>query len=126
MPISYRIDTEKRMVLTKASGTLTDEDVLALKARLTRDPDFVPGMRELSDCRGIERLAVTSAGVRAMVQQDQQQARAGGPHKLALVLSRDVAFGMARMYQSLAESNEQNHVGVFRDIDEARAWLESA
>jgi hypothetical protein len=32
---------------------------------------------------------------------------------------------MARMYQSLTESNEQNHVGVFRDIDEAKAWLES-
>ncbi len=124
MPISYHIDVERRLVLTRASGTLTDADVLALKTRLTQDPDFVPGMRELSDCRGIERLDVTPAGVRAMVQQDQRQG-ADGPHRLALVLSKDVAFGMARMYQSLAGSNEQDHVGVFRDIDEAKAWLES-
>ncbi len=57
--------------------------------------------------------------------RSRRQEGADGPHKLALVLSRDVAFGMARMYQSLTESNEQNHVGVFRDIDEAKAWLES-
>ncbi len=124
MPVSYTIDVQSSLVLTRASGTLTDDDVIQLKARLVRDPDFKPGMRELSDIRNIDHLDVTPAGVRAMVLQDKEDASQVASHKLALVLSEDVAYGMARMYQTLTESNMEN-VGVFRDIEEARAWLQS-
>ncbi len=34
----------------------------------------------------------------------------------------DVAFGTARMYQMLTEAHVKN-IGVFRDIEEAKAWL---
>lgn len=124
MPISYRIDAGRSLVLTAASGTLTDEDVLALKERLARDPAFSPDMKELSDCRGIERLDVTPAGIRAMVEQDESDSDGAATHKLALVLSTDVAYGMARIYQSLSEVHDNENVGVFRDLDEAKAWLE--
>ena len=56
MPISYEIDSVRRLVLATATGVLTDEDVLQHKQRLAKDPDFRPGMRELSDVRAIERL----------------------------------------------------------------------
>lgn len=124
MPISYRIDVERNLVLTTASGTLTDDDVLQFKARLVRDPDFRPGMKELSDIRNITRLDVTAAGIRAMVEQDQRDRAVVASHRLALVVSKDLDFGMARMYQTLTESTMKN-VGVFRDIDKANAWLQS-
>lgn len=123
MPISYVIDPERHLVLTTASGTLTDDEVIQFKDRLVRDPGFTPGMSELSDVRGVDRLEVTSAGVRAMVQQDEEAATHVASHKLALVVSQDVAYGMARMYQTLTESH-MKHMGIFRDIDEARAWLQ--
>jgi hypothetical protein len=124
MPISYRIDPERNLVLTTASGILTDDDVLQHKAHLVQDPAFQPGMKELSDIRGIDRLEVTPAGVRAMVQQDERDGARVASHQLALVLSKDVAYGMARMYQTLAES-KMGSVGVFRDAAEAIAWLQS-
>ena len=124
MPISYRIDVERNLVLTTASGTLTDDDVLQLKARLVRDPDFRPGMKELSDIRNITRLDVTADGIQAMVEQDQRDRAVVASHRLALVVSKDLDFGMARMYQTLTESTMKN-VGVFRDIDKANAWLQS-
>ena len=123
MPISYRIDLERNLALTTASGTLTDDDVLQLKARLLRDPDFKPGMKELSDIRSIDRLDVTPAGVRAVVQQDKRDRAHVASHKLALVLATEVAFGLVRMYQILTQSTMEN-VGVFRNIDEANAWLQ--
>ncbi len=95
MPISYVIDAGRNLVLTTASGTLTDDDVLGLKGRLVRDPDFKTGMNELSDIRSIDHLDVTPAGVRAMVQRDERDAARVGSHKLALVLSKEVAYGMA-------------------------------
>lgn len=123
MPISYRIDVERNLVLTTASGTLTDDDIVQHKARLVRDPDFNSAMKELSDIRGIDQLDVTPGGVAAMVQQDIRDSAAVASHKLALVVSKEVAYGMARMYQTLTKSNIEA-VGVFRDIDEARAWLQ--
>jgi hypothetical protein len=123
MPISYRIDVERNLVLTTASGRLTDDDILQLKARLVRDPAFTPGMKELADIRNIDGLDVTPAGIQAMVQQDRNDSAHLASHKLAIVLSDDVAFGMARMYQTRTESSMGN-VGVFRDIEEARTWLQ--
>jgi hypothetical protein len=63
MPISYRIDDARGLVLTTATGALTDADILDLKARLASDPWWSPGMQELADVRGIDRLEVTTEGV---------------------------------------------------------------
>lgn len=123
MPISYRIDVEHCLILTTASGTLTDDDIVQHKARIVQDPDFRPGMKELSDIRGVDQLNVTPAGIMEMVNQDAKDSTTVGSHQLALVVSKEVAFGMARMYQSLTKPNIET-VGVFRDIDEARVWLQ--
>jgi hypothetical protein len=79
-------------------------------------------MRELSDIRGIDRLEVTTEGVDRMVQHDERHAPEVRAHRLAIVASQDIVYGMARMYQSLTEQTVAN-VRIFRDIEEARAWL---
>ncbi len=123
MPISYRIDEEKGLVLTTATGALTDSDILQLKASLLADPRWKPGMRELSDVRAIDRLEVTTDGVTQMMLQDTGAAAALASYRLAIVVSHQVVYGMARMYQMLTEHNVPN-VRVFRDIEEAKRWLE--
>jgi hypothetical protein len=122
MPISYKIDEDRGLVLTTATGTLTDADILSLKALLAADPRWRPGMRELSDVRGVERLDVTTAGVRQMAAWDAAADPAIGQYRLAIVASRDHVFGMARMYEMLTDQSVPG-VSVFRDIDEAIRWL---
>lgn len=119
--MSYQIDVDRRLVMTKAWGILTDGDILAHKEGLLNDPAFGPGMSELSDVRAIERLDVTTAGVRAMVNHDTANATRQSGHRLAVVVASDPVFGMARMYQLMGD--QEHKVGVFRTIDEARAWL---
>lgn len=120
--VTYRIDSECGVVLTTATGVLTEEDLLTHKHALRRDPDFRPGMVELSDVRGIERLQLTSDGVRRLVADDESDAGRMSSHKLAIVVSREVVFGMARMYGTLTQEHLPN-LGVFRDMEEAKAWL---
>lgn len=122
MAITYRIDPRLRIILTTAHGILTDDELLAHKQRLVRDPAFEPDMVELSDVRGVDELAVTPEGIRRFVEQDREDADRFGDYKLAIVASQDVVFGMARMYATLTEANLST-VGVFRDMEEARAWL---
>lgn len=122
MPISYRIDPERNFVFTTASGILTDDDILDLKRRLTADPEFRAGMRELSDVRAVTDLRVTAQGVRSMVDEDAKQSSTLHSYKLAIVAGKDSVFGMARMYQMLTEGNLP-HVAVFRDYETAARWL---
>lgn len=122
MPIAYRIDSERQRIFTQAWGVLTDADLLAHKGRLLRDAAFDPRMPQLSDIRGIERLEVTAAGVRAMVAHDAAHSARRAGHRMALVVPTDEAFGMARMYELMGQ-REDNGVGVFRTMSEAEAWL---
>ena len=121
MPIDYRIDPERRLILTHAWGVLTDADLLAHKERLLGDPALDPSLPELSDIRGIDRLDVTQAGVAAMVRHDAVHAARRPGHRMALVVPTGVTYGMARMYQSMGQGEEG--VGVFRTLEEAEAWL---
>jgi hypothetical protein len=120
--MSYRIDSDRRVVLTKAWGVLTDQDILNHKARLLSDPAIEPGTVQLSDVRGVERLEVTPAGIRAMVRHDTANAGRLPGHRLALVANADLVFGMARMYQQTG-SHDDGGVGVFRTMEEAETWL---
>lgn len=120
MPIRYRIDPKRGLVLTTATGVLTDDELLAHKRKLRADPDFRPDMCELSDVRQVTRLEVTPQGVQQFVEQDKSSEQPN--YRLAIVARADVVFGMARMYQTLTEKSG-TQVGVFRDLETAEAWL---
>ena len=46
--------------------------------------------------------------------------------RTALVVNRDLSFGLSRMYETLSEVKEHPiHHRVFRDMDKALAWLTS-
>jgi hypothetical protein len=79
-------------------------------------------MKELSDVRAVEQLQVTVDGVRRLVALDKVQSADLVDYQLAIVVSADLVFGMARMYETLTEDSVQD-VGVFRDMEEAKAWL---
>ena len=123
MPISYRIDSQQCVIWTTITGVLTDEDIISHKKALVQDPAFKPGMKELSDVRGVERLQVTDAGIRRFVAQDACDSSCLQGHRLAIVVSSDFVFGTARMYEALTQANPID-VMVFRDIDKTKAWLE--
>ena len=122
MAITYHIDAPRGLVLTTASGVLTDEELLDHKRRLVEDPHFTPGMKELSDVRGVDKLNVTPEGIGQMVALDKLHAPRLGDYRLAILASEDFVFGTARMYQMLTEDSLEG-VRVFRDRAEAEEWL---
>lgn len=122
MPITYSIDNKRGVVLTTASGVLTDDELLNHKRQVTSDPNFKPGLVELSDIREITELTVTTEGIRGFVRQDAADAERLEDFKLAIVASEDVVFGMGRMYQTMTGGNFSN-VRIFRHMDEAKEWL---
>lgn len=122
MPISYEINKEEELIYTTASGSLDDADIAGFKQKLLSDPDYSPGMKELSDLRAVDEFRVTIAGISRFAGMDEESVEMVKEHRLAIVATEDVIFGMARMYQLQTEKAKPN-VQIFRDLQPAREWL---
>ncbi|MCR9092847.1 MAG: hypothetical protein NXI30_01395 [bacterium] len=123
MPMTYSIDVDEKLVYIVGHGRLTDEEMVDCVRDLRSDPMLQPDMNVFSDMRAIE-MGFTPSGIRkmldVMVATEDRRSEAWA----ALVVARDVTFGMARMLQSRAREHVAPHIEVFRDVEKARDWLE--
>ncbi len=125
MPIEYRIDHERRIVLARGHGVLVDADVFGYQREVWSRPDVV-GYDELIDMSGVERIEVPSAHrVEDLARLAAAMDPPPGPSKFAIVASDDVSFGLGRMFQAYREMDPRStkQVEVFRTMDEALTWI---
>jgi hypothetical protein len=124
MSIRIRIEPDARLRQAVLEGTVGDDDLVDAYAAVLGDPDFDPTLNDLVDARGVRRIDVTPAGIRRLADVIQQVDRLALPTKIAVVVSDDDAFEVARMYESLrAAQHAPAEHRVFRDMAEAREWL---
>ena len=100
------------------SGAVTLDEALAHHESLRSDPDFEPHLCQLSDARGVTS-AVTSEGV----QEIARKSPFGAGSRRAIVVDSDLVYGVSRIYQARADQ-VGSEVRVFREIDEALAWID--
>lgn len=120
MAISYEIDKERRIVLCTASDVCTAQDALSLHEQIQSDPAFDPSFSQLMDFTPAVQGDIAANEVRTLA--------GSGPFSLAsrraFVTNSLLGFGFSRMFQLVSGSRGQR-VRVFRDRDEALAWLQS-
>jgi hypothetical protein len=123
MPFQFEIDTAANIVRETWTGNVTLAELKDSSRKEWAHPDFHPDMHMLSDFRScvVEISTEQMWGfVSFMSQQDTK-----GRH--ALVVSREVGFGLARMYSSISEGLTHNadKLQVFYEYADAEAWLKS-
>ena len=118
MPAKYRIDVARRLVLSRAWGVFTAQDLYDHYNSLAADPAFDPGFSQLVDLRDVERVDMEPSVIR---RHALEYLFSSGTQR-ALVTSSDVEYHLARMYKTFAEYVPQN-VRVFRDMHDAEQWL---
>jgi hypothetical protein len=99
-------------------GAVTDRELLAHVRALTADPRFARNFRQPADRRDVTDVQVTASTIREMVRLNPFGAGA----RRALVITSDVVFGMARMYQILRDES-LDELQIFRKMDDALQWL---
>jgi hypothetical protein len=119
MPVSYIVDAARRAVLTTMTDVVTVSDLEAFVATLGADPRFEPTFRHLFDCRYIAQVDVSGDDMRRLVTN--HLVRSGT--RRAIVVDDPTIFGMARMFQTLRELEDDEGVHIFRSLADARAWL---
>ena len=122
--IQSTTDKDRDTTLLVVTGTVTSEDVIRglrdfYATTCTANALWDFSGSNLQDAR-LEQLAAVLAAAKAY-----GHLRQGG--KTALVVPSDLGFGLARMYESMAElKNHPVEHGVFRSRTDALAWLENS
>jgi hypothetical protein len=120
MAANYHVDHTRRRIALTLRDTVQVTDMFASVERQVTDGAWAYG--SLVDSR-LVTSAPTAAGVRQMVSRIRSLSDLHGPRgAVAMVVSTDALFGMARMYATLGES--VMNVRVFRDLTEAERWLD--
>lgn len=117
MGASYRLDADRRLVLTTLAGVVTEDDLDGLENTMSKDPAFDPTWPVLVNATHLDPAAISAEGLRYRAAQVRPL-----HHRVAVVAPADVVFGLARMFQMLTEGNG-NQIEVFRTPREALAWL---
>jgi len=119
MPTSYTIDKARRLVLSEGSGVLTTPDLLAHQDKLASDPDFAADFSQLYDLPQVTDVQLTANDLRRLAQRSVFHPNA----RRAILVSSDLVFGLSRMFEMFRESLGETGIRVFRDRDEALAWI---
>jgi hypothetical protein len=119
MPDYYEIDKERRLVTSTASGVITLDEIWAHQEKLVKDPDYDPGFAQLLDIAQVTKLELNGDDVRTIAGSKIFASSS----RLAIVASSNLMYGMARMFQIFREMKGEQGIHVFRDRDEALAWV---
>jgi hypothetical protein len=125
MPMEFRLDHDRRMVLAEGRGLVTSEEVFRYQLDVWSRPE-VAGYNELVDMSAATEIREGPPDrVRALAKLAASMDAPDRKSKMAIVAPQDLAFGVARMYQAHRELNEMStkKVGVFRDRESAYRWL---
>ena len=125
MPIDFVIDYEQRLIMTKAHGTMTHEDIMGYQQAIRSRPEL-NGYNELVDMSQVEHIALQSIErVRELAARSAEMDGDSPPSRFAIVAPTGEAFGLGRMYQTYRSLDQRSkkEVGVFRTLEEALAFL---
>jgi hypothetical protein len=120
MPFEFERDDSRKRLTVITSGVLTLTEMLSVPERQAAEGMWTYSM--LSIARGVSNYA-SPHDMRALVAGVTTLAAIVGRRgPVAIVESRPAAFGMWRLYGTLADRIPLN-VNVFRVRDAAEAWL---
>lgn len=124
MEIRTEIDSEKNVRAHKVQGLIDVRELKRELANIYQSPGHDPGMNSLWDLRGADFFSVTSAEVQSLIEMVKEQWGKGGTNRAALVVTKEVGYGLSRMYEIIMSGVSSSNVRVFREYDEAVKWLE--
>lgn len=122
MPFTYSILPEQNLVRQVMWGTVTTADLREMTIAMNNDPQFRKRMDILADFRG----ASVDISYDEMMEFTAFLGGHGVIGREAIVVSGQLEFGMARMFEQLTEySVRRADLKVFFDMEAAELWLGS-
>jgi len=119
IPAFYKIDRERKLVLTTGSGFVTKQEVITLQDQMSNDPEFDPSFSQVADFAHLTNTDISMADVQMFAQRDVFSIHS----RRAIIVKGDIAFGFAKIFELCRQLTGASGIRVFRDPDEALEWI---
>ncbi len=119
MPVCYKIDKDRRLVVTTGYGVVTRQDIEEHQRNLWMDPDFSCTFSQMADFSRMARAEVNAADMYSFAKRSVFAPNA----RRAVIVPNDMAFALARLFEILRGSKGENGIRVFRTIEEGFVWI---
>lgn len=123
MGFPTEIYMEDGISIHKAEGVLECLELKAELERLHSQHGFISNMDSIWDFRDATLDRFTSNDVSEIAGIVGNRWGIDGGSRVALVVRREVDFGIARMFQIHFEDVSSSQVGVFKNMNRAKKWL---
>jgi hypothetical protein len=114
MPVTVRVDRNKKLVVTTYTGQVTNEDVARQIAEIERNAPYEGEYRAITDFTQVTHFDISSDQIRLVAESKSPLEKA----RRVMVAPSDVAYGTSRMFQMLSGKTRPN-ITVVRTLDEA-------
>lgn len=122
MPYKYVIHPDQNLILQTLWGTVTAQELRDLATAMWSDPDYRPRMNILADLLQA-KVVIPYDEMLGYTQYLSGNSNIG---RQAIVVSGQLEFGLARMYEQLTDQNVgRESFRVFFSMEEAERWLAS-
>jgi hypothetical protein len=119
MPAFYKIDKQRKLVMSKGTGVLTMTEALAHQRKLLKDPDFDPSYSQLLDVTHVTDVDLSTEDIRRLAVTKVFSADS----RRAILVNNDLQFGLSRMFEVFRENMGETGIRVFRNLDDALDWV---
>ena len=123
MPITTSVEPATGARLHEVTGYLNLEELGGTLTKIYESDDFDPDQDVLWNLLKANLSAFSVDDIRQVTQLVKDNWGASDKSRAALVVARDLDFGLTRMYQQLLEGQSSGEVRIFRNVDEAIEWL---
>jgi len=120
MPCKYAIAMDGQLVVEQWSGTLTYDELVAHKTRLSRDPSMRADASVLTDCRGCE-IQISPETIDKLSEIDNDPEGNSRVGRYAFLVNRDVYERVQRFSNQIARSGKR--ALIFNHLDAACQWV---
>ena len=125
MPYTMEFTSDGKGLLRKGWGVVKGQEIIDSNLELLTDEKRLAGLAYArADFSGAAQVEIASEDIHRMVESNTLMARINPSVVVVVIAPRDAMFGMARMWETLADSIGWK-TKVVRTAPEADAWLET-
>lgn len=118
MAYTYSIDPRQRLVVSRASGVFTPDDVLAVRRDVARDPAFDRTYDQIIDLTDVAELRFDYGAMLSVAASSLSQSFV----RRAIVARTPEQYSLACIFQVASEQSGQR-IDIFATFDEAAEWV---
>ena len=129
MPANHHIDHKTKLIVTRWEGIARDFEIIdAIKKyqeEIQNKPDYIH-YNEVVDFRKMTSTQITVEGIKKIAHIASTTVHSETTRKLALIVNSNLAFGLARMYETYRKfsKNANKEIGVFKNEKDAFEWVQ--